>query len=219
MSASLESGRPDLLAVMSGEAELRIPVGVAGREIATLEPVTRRTLEDDHLIESMARWRNAAVEGFLTQFEATVDNVRTWLRETVLCDPARLIFFIVTAGRPLGTIGFFNLTSTSVVLDRLILGERGGPPRLMFHCEQALLRWLFSLGLERVEAFVLERNFLALDLQQKIGFHVEEKIPLRRIRTADGTSWIECDAREAEAAKYRLVLTRRVFGAAAGDET
>lgn len=197
---------------MRGETPFSIPVCRTGKQVASLEPVTRRTLSDRNLLESMARWRNGAVDSFLTQFEATPDNVRRWLEDSVLGDPTRLILQIAFEGRSLGTLGFFNLTPASAVLDRLILGERGGPPALIIWCEQALIRWLFdAFDLERVEAIVLAHNFPALRLQQAVGFQIEDKVPLRRVEGREGTSWIECAPHEAETAKYRLALSREQF--------
>ena len=203
---------PDLAAIIRGDEPLAIPVRNRGKVIATLRPLTRAALADAALLEKLARWRNEHREWFLSQFEAKAADTRQWLEQTVLTDDTRLIFLIEVEGREAGTIGFLHLTPTSAELERLILGERGGPPALILASEAALLRWLFtSFRIARVEAIVLAGNFTALQLHRSLGFRIEEKVPLRAVQTENGSVLVECEETAAETAKFRMVLERQAF--------
>ncbi|HJQ36081.1 MAG TPA: GNAT family N-acetyltransferase [Thermoanaerobaculia bacterium] len=179
---------------MSSVAAIVLPVPHCG---ASLHPITHATLEDRELLAKLTAWRNNARDSFFTQFEATEESTRRWLRERILPDARRLLFVIRDEAGPLGTIGFMNLTTDAAELDNLVRGERRGAASLVSRVEATLLDWLFeAFHLKRVGAAVLSSNFAARQLHQTLGFSLRRRSPLRRV-VADGMiSLVDSDQAE-----------------------
>jgi RimJ/RimL family protein N-acetyltransferase len=201
--------------VIGGHHELTIPiVDARGISLGSLQPVTRRHLRDDTLLDLLTRWRNAARLSFFTQFEAIREGTHAWLRDRVLTDGARLLFIVNAGTQPVGTLGFIRLTNRSAELDNLIRGERIGAATLFLHAERSLVRWLFlTFGLQSIEAAVLAGNFAALQLHHSIGFEVKRRAELRRVVDGDTTLLLPAGGNEqgsGDAALY-LTLDREVF--------
>jgi RimJ/RimL family protein N-acetyltransferase len=149
--------------------------------IGALLPITPSMLSDVEMIEKLTQWRNRAQKYFATQFQATIERTRGWLDRTVLADPDRLLFLVMTPNRLVGHMGFKGLSDQSVELDNFIRGEMGGHPQLIYHSEIALLRWLFRIfPIQNVYASVFADNFVTLNLHHSVGFRLTERIPLRR---------------------------------------
>ena len=168
--------------LVRGEKALRLDVfGPDGESEGYLTPLTVAQAGDDELVSQLTRWRNRARGSFLTQFEPTPERTRRWLLETVLPDPARMLFLIHSSSRLVGQVGFKGLREATAELDNLIRGEIGGGPRLMLDAEVTLIRWMFeTFGLESVEAVVLSGNVRPLALHDRIGFERIETVPLAR---------------------------------------
>jgi RimJ/RimL family protein N-acetyltransferase len=152
--------------------------------IGHLDPVTRSALADDDLIQKLTNWRNMARKYFFTQFTATYDRTRDWLEKVVLSDSTRLLFIIHAKTGAVGQYGFKLLSHDSAELDNLIRGELGGPPRLIYHAEIALVRWLFEmLEIKLILGFVLSDNYSALNLHRAVGFRATEVLPVYKTET------------------------------------
>src|SRR5258706_2471726 len=153
----------------------------ANEPIGTLKPITNSVLNDAEIIERLTKWRNQTKKYFLTQFNATEERTKKWLREVVLQDYSRLLFLIYSPARLIGQCGFKDLSAATVEIDNLIRGEIGGDHRLIYYSEKALIRWLFhSFDIERVFGIVLADNLLALNIHDSVGFRQTEFIPLQK---------------------------------------
>ncbi|MBU2488764.1 MAG: hypothetical protein KKA60_05175 [Proteobacteria bacterium] len=93
-----------------------------------LLPVTEAMVQDDEILAKMTKWRNMATKSFLTQFIGPEPRIQAWLKNTVIPDPARMLFLIHTGTRLVGQHGFLDLSGNSAELDNLIRGEMGGIP-------------------------------------------------------------------------------------------
>ena len=150
--------------------------------IGHLSPLTVSLLESDEIIRKLTHWRTRAMRYFLTQFTATMERTRSWLANTVLTDDSRLLFLIYSNSRLIGQYGFKELSSDSVEIDNLIRGESGGHPRLIYHAETHLIRWLIeTFNVSCVYGFVLSNNAVALNLHRSVGFRPMEAIPLHKV--------------------------------------
>ncbi len=176
-------------AIVGGDHVLSLPVvDYSESTIGELRPLTVSSLNDDGLMESITKWRNAASKSFLTQFEATPDRTRRWLQDVVLRDDSRLLFLLHSTTRIVGHYGFKNLTHESAEVDNLVRGEAGGHPQLIHFAEVALVKWLFStFGISRLYGYVFGGNWQALDLHARVGFENSDLIPLVRMETGGET--------------------------------
>jgi len=158
-----------------------------GDEIGFFDPVTRQVAEDAEIVARLTRWRQAQMQFFLTQFNATPDRTRTWLNSVVLKDDGRLLWLIRTPdGEAIGNYGICNLRPDAVELDNLIRGEKGGDPRLIYYAEVALLQWLIrTLAVREISLHVFSNNLLAGLLHREIGFRKTRTY--RLTREAKGT--------------------------------
>lgn len=175
-----------LIEIVDGRVVCEIPLtDESGAVIGKLEPLTLGHVDSDELVDSMTRWRNRASRFFMTQFEATPERTRAWLSDTILIDQSRLLCLIHSSQKVIGHYGFKNLTADSAELDNLVRGEPGGHPKLIYHAEIGLIRWLFSsFAISRIYAHVLADNNAVLDLHRSIGFVNEALIPLTRIESS-----------------------------------
>jgi len=169
--------------IISGREVVRINIlDDEASLIGRLYPVTRSVLADNDLIQKLTNWRNLARRYFFTQFIATCDRTRNWIENTVLQDRSRLLFIIHSKIKPIGQYGFKRLSVESVELDNLMRGEMGGHPRLIYRAEIALIDWIFSVfDVNRIYAFILSDNHIALNLHKSVGFKMSQRIPLSKV--------------------------------------
>ena len=154
-----------------------------GIPIGHLWPITKAAGSNSELIQRLTDWRNRARTHFFTQFTATYERTRSWLKDIVLPDDHRLLFVINSDSKPLGHIGFRDLHDRTVELDNLIRGEIGGHPQLIYHSEVALIHWMFqNLEIDSVCAWVLAHNTVVSSLHKRVGFEPVERVPLLKVQ-------------------------------------
>lgn len=157
-----------------------------GATIGRLVPLTEAHLADDAVIGKLTDWRNASMGSFLTQFTATPERTRNWLRNAVFASSAQMIFLIYADDVLIGHFGFKELTGETALLDNAMRGERGGHPKLLQVAGRALIDWLFAeAGVRTVTGYVLSTNPAAIMLNRAIGFDRWDKYPVHR-EEADG---------------------------------
>ena len=169
-------------AVVEGREKLVIDLhDDAGTPIGRLVPLTEAHLTDEAVIGKLTDWRNASMDSFLTQFTATPERTRNWLRNGVLASSTQMIFLIEADDVLIGHFGFKELTHETVLLDNAMRGTRGGHPKLLQIAGRALIDWLFaSAGVRTVTGYVLSTNPAAIMLNRAIGFDRWDKLPVRR---------------------------------------
>ncbi|MEJ5977032.1 GNAT family N-acetyltransferase [Novosphingobium sp. PS1R-30] len=157
-----------------------------GTAIGRLVPLTEAHLANDEVIGKLTDWRNASMGSFLTQFTATPERTRSWLRNAVFASTSQMMFLIYADDVLIGHFGFKDLTHETVLLDNAMRGERGGHPKLLQIAGRALIDWLFATaGVRTVTGYVLSTNPAAIMLNRAIGFDRWEKLSVRR-EEADG---------------------------------
>ncbi len=157
-----------------------------GTVIGQLVPLTEAHLLSDDVIGKLTDWRNASMGSFLTQFTATPERTRNWLRNGVFASSAQMMFLIYADDVLIGHFGFKELTHETVLLDNAMRGERGGHPKLLQIAGRALIDWLFAVaGVKTVTGYVLSSNPAAIMLNRAIGFDRWDKFPVCR-EEADG---------------------------------
>ncbi len=177
--------------------------------IGKLMLVTENDVHNEFYIGSLTNWRKRYMKYFLTQFEATINRTKAWLINTVIPSNNRLLFLIFDEnGRLVGNIGIANIESNKCELDNLIRGERGGHPRLIYHSEIALLKWIFfEKSFDFVNLHVFSNNTPTLKLHATVGFkEISRKSLYRLIDHKGEISYIsESGLRAAELAPFEYV--------------
>ncbi|CAN2039942.1 N-acetyltransferase domain-containing protein [Candidatus Magnetomoraceae bacterium gMMP-15] len=152
------------------------------QKIGYLCPITKKSLKDDKIIQKLTDWRNFHRKSFLTQFEATYDRTKNWLKDIVLKDKSRLLFLMYSKTKLVGQYGFKGLSDKSVEIDNIIRGETGGHPELVHYAEIALLKWIYvTFNIHKIYAYVLSDNFIVINLHERIGFKKLNLLPLYKI--------------------------------------
>jgi hypothetical protein len=143
-------------------------------------------LEDDELITTMARCRTHYKENFLTQFDATPENKRAWLANSVLPNDRRMLFLVETLdGRIIGQDGFSLLDGGIFEHDGTMRWARGGHHEIFVRSsfERAAICF-FLLGYEKFKVVIFKKNTMAVDNALALGLKIKDEHKL---------SYSECD--------------------------
>lgn len=162
-------------------------------KIGYLKPITKSILLNDFIIKKLTKWRNNAMQFFMTQFNATFERTKNWLNKTVLSDNTRLLFIIYdSTGKAIGNLGFTKLNEYSAELENLLRGEHGGGSKLIYYTEVAIIKWMFScLKIKEITGNIFLDNEIPLSIHKKIGFSIREEFPLYRKIVNNETRWIK----------------------------
>jgi RimJ/RimL family protein N-acetyltransferase len=179
---------PVIRSILDEEVVLNINIiDHEARVIGHLRPITKTAPSDGELIQKLTDWRNRFRGRFFTQFTATFERTRSWLRDVVLADDTRLLFMINSNDKLMGHIGFkdLGLHGRSAELDNLIRGEMEGHRQLTYYAEVALIHWMFkTLEIDLIYACPLADNSLVLKLHYAVGFEPTATFPLFRVEQA-----------------------------------
>lgn len=148
--------------------------------IGSLSLIDNTILEKQDIIHKLTKWRRMFMRNFLTQFPATEERTKNWLKNIVIPSLERKLFLILDEkGNILGNFGICNLIETTAELDNIIRGERGGNPRLIYYAEIAILKWLYyTLNIQVVNLHVFSNNPITIDLHNSIGFKIINRVHL-----------------------------------------
>ncbi|MDR1133036.1 MAG: hypothetical protein LBL05_02680 [Synergistaceae bacterium] len=138
-------------------------------------------LADSSLIETMARFRTLYRENFLSQFEATPENKRNWLRESVLANDRKMLFLVDTLeGKIMGQDGFtLNEDGRTFCLDGSMRWERGNGDLFQRGGIERAAMGFFLLGREKCTVEVFKSNVIVVDNSLSAGFTIEKEFHLR----------------------------------------
>lgn len=171
-----------------------IPIsGPANERLGRMESFSSPLLSSPSLIEMITSWRQRYRQFFFTQFEETSERTYVWLRDILLPDLTRRMFFIHTADPadplPVGHLGVMHLDRPVVELDNMIRGREGGHPHLMYWAEITLLRWIFQTfpAAAAVRCNLFDDNWRTIRHHTRVGFRMVATFPLVRWEGEDGT--------------------------------
>jgi len=151
-----------------------------------LVPVTAAALGDDDLLDRVTRWRATNMDNFPTQFPASRERTRAWLRDVVLGAPGRLMLMIETSdGTRVGQAGIDRALAAdgSLLLSNCLVGEPSGMPSgAMRACYEALFAWVDEVI--RPTGFscpFFPQNRVMARLLRSLGFADLRRVPMRRV--------------------------------------
>jgi perosamine synthetase len=144
--------------------------------------------ENHHLL--LKNWREANQFAYPTRFNVTLDGTQKWVKEGVIENPSRVLFWITDSNFVrLGHIGLVYLPETSSCeVDNVLRGE-AGHPGLMTEAMKSLENLVETeLSLEEISLRVLESNAHAVAFYENLNYKVIIKTPLMEMRDGDTLS-------------------------------
>lgn len=161
------------------EALLRaIPI----EELGFLVPVCNAHQDDYELLKKLTNWRNENVKVYPTQFVATIESTKAWLKDRLLNVEDRMLFLVVDRqGKVEGHIGFNGCINDALQfeIDNVVRGNPSAEKGLFSKALIALMEW--ARKVVNVEGFflrVFDDNLHAISFYQRNEFVVDGHIPL-----------------------------------------
>jgi RimJ/RimL family protein N-acetyltransferase len=142
-------------------------------------------------IKLITKWRKENQDVFLTKFNVTENNTKSWL-ENIFNDTGRILFLIYKNNKSIGHIGIYkyNKKYQSVDMDSVLKGVNISEKDLMEKILCILFRWIFEkMKLELIQLEVFSDNFKAINLYERTGMLTINSTPIKKIKTKDGWVW------------------------------
>lgn len=178
-----------------------------GTAIACLKLIGADDLNDDHLVQRVTDWRKRHKHCFLTEFEPTRARTKAWMQASIVNEPARALFMILSpAGILLGHIGAIY-RETYLEYDYYILGVKPNVRNFALNVASQFLLWLLDLTqLQLACGKVRSDNHHGLDFHRRTGFSVYQKTPLVRVESKHGEVRFEEQSSSAESDYYLVEI-------------
>ncbi len=175
-----------------GDGNFSIPVYKENVQIAILNPIVKRHLDDteknQELVRLLSEWRRSASKWYPTIFKVTEEGTKKWLRDQVIDAEDRILFIAETMeGIPFGHMGFYRGEA-----DNFVRGRKDTLNGGMTYALNAMLKWaFFDLDLKELYLRVFSDNQKAIAFYKRCGFEEIGKIPLKKIEKKDVVKWEE----------------------------
>lgn len=174
-----------------------IPIGQRG----FLLPVCSAHQSDAELLQKLTDWRNTNVDVYPTQFVATLESTRAWLKDKLLTVEDRMLFLVVdNAGKVLGHIGFngcLNLAQ-AFEIDNVIRGDVAAERGIFSEAMIALMEWARkTINVNEFFLRVMDKNQHAIDFYKKNEFIQDRLIPLVKVEKGGAVNYVEARTGQA----------------------
>ncbi|HPI41070.1 MAG TPA: aminotransferase class I/II-fold pyridoxal phosphate-dependent enzyme [Pseudobdellovibrionaceae bacterium] len=164
-----------------------------------LVPVPKLHLENQELIELLTVWRNENKHVYPSQFTATPESTKSWLKTRLLETPDRMLFLIYNkVGKLVGHIGYANVllgvkeNKCLLEIDNVIRGIKEIEPGIMSNAMNSLIDWANEKLLpDEIYLRVFSDNKHAIDFYLKNSFIKNNLIPLYKETRTDGVYFSE----------------------------
>jgi perosamine synthetase len=171
-----------------------IPIGQRG----FLLPVCSAHQSDADLLQKLTDWRNTNVDVYPTQFVATLESTRAWLKDRLLAVEDRMLFLVVNnAGKVLGHIGFngcLNLAQ-AFEIDNVIRGDAAAEKGIFSEAMITLMEWAGkTINVNEFFLRVMDKNQHAIDFYKKNEFIQDRLMPLVKVERSGTISYVEARA-------------------------
>lgn len=145
-------------------------------------------VDDAYLVDAITDARNRYREQFLTQFTATPNRTRNWMRRILAADDRMLFMLENTQNLIVGHYGLIFHDNEMVELDNSIIWSKNVQRKFMAHVEHAILNYAFGdLARKVALARLLDRNFMCVAMHRTAGFvfHSEELLVKNELGNGD----------------------------------
>ena len=175
-----------------------------------LVPVCDAHLDDHDLLQKITNWRNVNVDVYPTQFAATLESTKIWMKDRLLAVDDRILFLVCeNNGKAWGHIGFngcFN-SDLSFEIDNVIKGESDAQKGIFSEAMIALIEWARkTINVNNFYLRVMDKNHHAINFYKKNEFVEERLIPLIKVEKTGSINYIE--AKLGETADRNFVQMR-----------
>ncbi len=167
---------------------------------AYLKILSEADAEDPNIVETIARWRNKNKEFFFTQFIATTEGTKEWLK-AITKDINREFFMIYNkeTNKPIGHFGLKGRFDEEVELDAVLRGEKE-LPGIMTIAVKKILKGVT----QPVILNVFQDNIRAIRFYTLLGFKPVELRALVRKTEEGKVIWSFCN--ELTGIRYALKM-------------
>lgn len=185
-----------------------IPIPQAG----FLVPVCASHCDDDDVLKKLTDWRNENVQAYPTQFRATPDSTKAWLKDRLLAVDDRMLFLVVdNCGKVVGHIGFNGCNNEQRLfeIDNVVRGDSTAAKGLLSKALIAVMEW--ARKTVNVEGFclrVMEDNLHAIEFYKHNEFEEVRRIPLVKEGDAQFVSYREAKEGEPVAKSFVYMMWR-----------
>jgi perosamine synthetase len=149
-----------------------------------LVPVSKAHEANSELLEKLTDWRNKNVNVYPTQFVATVESTKAWLKDRLLAVDDRMLFLIVdNQGKVAGHVGFNGCNNDDCFfeIDNVVRGEQAAAKGIISAGMFALMEWARkTLNVNGFFLRVMDDNPHAIEFYKRNGFVEDCRIPLCR---------------------------------------
>jgi perosamine synthetase len=157
-----------------------IPVDKSG----FLIPVSNVHEGDAKVLQKLTDWRNTNVHVYPTQFVATIESTKAWLKDRLLAVDERILFMVVDVrGKVVGHMGFNGCLNNDFLfeIDNVVRGDSTAAKGLFSQALFALMEWARNaLNVSGFFLRVMDDNPNAIDFYKRNGFVEGGRVPLIR---------------------------------------
>lgn len=165
-----------------------------------LLPLCKVHIHDEELLNKLAEWRNTNVEAYPTQFKATLDSTRAWIKDRLLAVPDRILYLVVNnTGGVIGHIGFNGCLNDNYQfeIDNVVRGVNDVHRGLFSKAIFSLIEWArTTINVEGFFLRVMEDNTKAINFYKRNSFVEEGRTPLVLESKGDFVTYREAKAGE-----------------------
>jgi perosamine synthetase len=149
-----------------------------------LLPLCELHASDSLLIKDLSAWREANQAAYPTRFPVNAEGTAKWLRSRLLDTEDRILFLVLDKhGNRVGHLGFASCINETGMMevDNVVRGIAGQAPGIMQAAMSTMLEWArTTIGPDGFLLRVFADNTHAVAFYERQGFHIQERIPLRR---------------------------------------
>jgi perosamine synthetase len=183
-----------------------IPIDESG----FLVPICQAHQSNSEVLQKLTDWRNKNVLVYPTQFVATIESTKAWLKDRLLDVEDRILFLIIdNHGKVVGHIGFNGCSNNEFLfeIDNVIRGDQAAAKGLFSRGMITLMEWARkTLNVGGFFLRVMDDNQHAIDFYKRNEFVESRHIPLVREETNGLISYKEAGEGDEQALKSFVLM-------------
>ena len=175
-----------------------------------LLPLSLFHLDDEVMIELLANWRKENEKFFPSQFNVTYLGTKKWLQTQVIENEDRILFLVLDKrGKPVAHLGFAGALGEerNLEVDNVVRGDKLATKGIMSEAVKSLIKYAQeALFPNEIFLKTLADNSHAINFYTKLGFVEGNKIPIKKIKTHEGSSLVVCSEEDVADNYYQKMV-------------
>ncbi len=123
-------------------------------------------------IKRLKEWRIKNRFAYVGNYKITHASIKKWLQESVLDNPDRFLFWVITNNEYIGHIGIKNIKASSIEIDNVSRGVSNHKGAM----HEALQMLIDAYSFYRIWLRVLPDNIHAIKFYERNGFEIIGKM-------------------------------------------